>query len=142
MVALCAVNAFALTEDYILYSRTEVAKYRKITIQEKSEKEKICEKFSLSLNIKESCLITKRSSQLLKACLSGTASLVSQSYCLIAENLSPNLVNSCYESTSSEQSEVACLVLANKKVVKNKEEIIGCAGLGAMEEITCLKFQK
>ena len=98
--------------------------------------------FFASISISRDIVKTSSSNSILKSCLSGTASMISQSYCLIAENISPNLVDSCYQSTSSEQSEVACLVLANKKVVKNEEKIIGCAGLGAMEEITCLKFQK
>jgi len=69
-------------------------------------------------------------------------SALSQSYCLITKHLSNTLIKDCQNSTSSEQSEVACLFLAEKKKFNTSEKVISCGGLGAMEEINCLKFQK
>ena len=140
LLVLLSVNTFALTEDYILYSRTEVASQQREMKAKQEAKVLLCEKYSLSKNIKESCLITKKSNDLIKACLNGTDSQVSQSYCLISKNISADMVSSCYENTSSEKSEVACLVLSNKKVVKTETKINSCAGLGATEEIICMKF--
>jgi len=142
LFVISSFNTFALTEDYILYSRAEIAQQTVAVKKAQSEKKVICDKYSLSQNIKESCLSSRKSNELIKACLSGTSSEISQSFCLISTNITAALADSCYGSTSSEKSEVACLVLANKKVVKSESTISGCAGLGAMEEITCLKFQK
>ncbi len=137
---LLSANTYALTEDYILYSRAEVAAQKREMQKQEKKKNTICEKYSLSANIKESCQASKKSNELIKACLIGTQSQVSQSFCLITKNVSAEVAASCYANTSSEKSEVACLVLANKEIVKSEEKVNSCAALGAMEEITCLKF--
>ena len=142
LIILVSFSSFGLTEDYILYSHAEITKQKMEAKKQQSKKEAICEEYSLSANIKESCLNSKQSNAVLEACLSNTESQTSQSYCLITKNLSASIIDSCMSSTTSEKSEVACLILAEKKVVKTEIQITGCAGLGAMEEIACLKFQK
>ena len=139
---LLTLNAYSLTEDYILYGQAEVYAQKVEAKKEKSKKEKICEKYGLSSQSKEACLNSKKSLSKIEACMINAKSALSQSYCLITKNLSNTLIKDCQNSTSSEQSEVACLFLAEKKKFESSEKIISCGGLGAMEEINCLKFQR
>ena len=140
MLFLLSANTFALTEDYILFSQVEVSQQKREAAKQKTVRSLICKKYSLSENIQTSCLNTTKDNDLVKACLAGTSSEVSQSYCLITSNVTAEMAQSCYANTSSEKSEVACLVLSNKKIVKSESKINSCAGLGSLEEITCLKF--
>ena len=120
----------------------EVAQKNRELKKEQLDKKEICQNLSLSENIKESCLISKKSNKLLKSCLSDTRSETSQSFCLVSKNILSEMADACHKSSTSEKSELACLLLADKKIVKSAEKIISCAGLGDIEEITCLKFQK
>ena len=142
LLILVSFSSFGLTEDYILYSHAEVTAKKIEMEKQKSVKESICDNLSLSANIKESCLSSRQSNDVLRACLSNTVSQTSQSYCLITSNLPAKMIESCMSSTTSERSEIACLIFGENKVIETEEQIVGCAGLGAMEEIACLKFQK
>ena len=142
-IFLLSFNSYALTEDYILYGQTEIYAQKVEAKKEKSKKQKMCEKYSLTESVKDSCLNSTKSNAFIEACLSDAKSGLSQSYCLITKNITKAVIESCYTSTSSERSEIACLILSeNKKEQQTVDRVTMCAGLGSMEEINCLKFQR
>ena len=103
LLILVSFSSFGLTEDYILNSHAEITAKKIEMKKQKAEKDIICEELSLSANIKESCLNSKQSNDVLRACLSNTVSQTFQSYCLITNNLSAKLIESCMSSTTSEK---------------------------------------
>jgi len=138
---LLSANAFSLTEDYILWGHADLA--IKKQEEKRIQKQKVinCEKFAKSESVEVTCKNTRKSLRLIKACLN-TKSETNQDYCLLSKKISVSNVVNCTNSSSNEKSEAACLILIERGDVKTNLEITRCAGLGPMEEITCLKFSK
>ena len=137
-------NSYALTEDYILYGHAEVVKLNKEKKKKKSQKEILCQQYAKTEMVKTSCLTSELSNQKIKACLDGAKSELSQEYCLLTQEISSTVIDTCQLSTTSVQSEIACLIIHERKdqEIVEESDITRCAGLGSLEEINCLKFNQ
>lgn len=138
---LLSANAFSLTEDYILWGHADLAIKKQEEKRIQKQKTQLCERLSKSNKVEATCKNSRKSLKHLKACLA-TKSEINQEYCLLSKKISVSNVTNCSNSSSNEKSESACLILIEKGTVKTNLEITKCAGLGPMEEITCLKFSK
>jgi len=138
---LLSANAFSLTEDYILWGHADLAIKKQEEKRTQTKKNGLCEKLAKSEAIEKQCKASKKSTKFLNACLN-TKSNTNQEYCILGKNLSVSNVVNCSISTSDVSSETACLILVERGDVKTNLQITKCAGLGAMEEITCLKFSR
>lgn len=138
---LLSANAFSLTEDYILWGHADLTLKKQEEKRIQKQKTQICERLSKSDKVESTCKNSRKSLKHLNACLN-TKSETNQDYCLLSKKISVSNVVNCTNSSSNENSEAACLILVERGDVKTNLEITRCAGLGPMEEITCLKFSK
>ena len=140
-LTLLSIKSFALTEDYILWSRTEIYAQKKQVKKNKQSKKDICQKLSKNEATEKTCIDSKKSLKTIKNCLENTKTALNQEFCLVSKNITKSNVVNCYNSTTDGNSEIACLALVEKGSVKTDQKIVACAGLGPAAEITCLKFQ-
>ena len=140
-LTLLSIKSFALTEDYILWSRAEIYAQQKVNNKNKQAKIELCEKLTKDESSEKTCIDSKKSLTTIKNCLENTKTALNQELCLISKNISKSNVVNCYNSTTDGKSENACLALVEKGSVQTDRKIVSCAGLGPAAEITCLKFK-
>ncbi len=138
---IMSANAFSLTEDYILWGHADLAIKKQENKKIQDKKIQLCERMSKTDAVEEVCKSAQKSLNLVSACLN-TKSASNQEYCLLSNKMSVSNVINCSNSSSTNKSESACLILVERGDVKSNLQITKCAGLGPMEEITCLKFSR